>query len=101
MKHRKLRIAFSAVCGMLCLLLIFLWVRSYSVPLTLLRANTARTEAFGVQSSGGRFVVGEFKLPGRAPPIDGCAAIDPPAIVTSRAAGLPVVGLGYSPRSPQ
>jgi hypothetical protein len=30
MKYRKLRIAFSAGCGMLCLLLIALWVRSYS-----------------------------------------------------------------------
>jgi hypothetical protein len=29
MKYRKLRIAFSAVCGVLCLLLIALWVRSY------------------------------------------------------------------------
>jgi hypothetical protein len=29
MKYRKLRIAFSAVCGVLCLLLILLWVRSY------------------------------------------------------------------------
>jgi hypothetical protein len=29
MKFRKLRIAWSAVCGVLCLLLIVLWVRSY------------------------------------------------------------------------
>jgi hypothetical protein len=29
MKYRKLRIAWSAVCGILCLLLIALWVRSY------------------------------------------------------------------------
>jgi hypothetical protein len=29
MKYRQLRIAFSAVCGVLCLLLIALWVRSY------------------------------------------------------------------------
>jgi hypothetical protein len=29
MKYRKLRIAFSAVCGIICLLLIALWVRSY------------------------------------------------------------------------
>jgi hypothetical protein len=29
-RSRKLRIAFSAACGMLCLLLIVLWVRSYS-----------------------------------------------------------------------
>jgi hypothetical protein len=30
MKHRKLRIAWSVACGILCLLLIVLWVRSYS-----------------------------------------------------------------------
>ena len=29
MKYRKLRIAFSAVCGVLCVLLIVLWVRSH------------------------------------------------------------------------
>src|SRR5688572_14017793 len=29
MKYRKLQIAFSAVCGVLCLLLVVLWVRSY------------------------------------------------------------------------
>jgi hypothetical protein len=29
MKYRKLRIAFAAVCAVLCLLLIALWVRSY------------------------------------------------------------------------
>jgi hypothetical protein len=31
MKYRKLRIAFSTVCGILCLLLLALWVRSYWV----------------------------------------------------------------------
>jgi hypothetical protein len=29
MKFRKLRIAWSVACGILCLLLIVLWVRSY------------------------------------------------------------------------
>jgi hypothetical protein len=29
MRYRKLRIAFSAVCGVVCLLLIVLWLRSY------------------------------------------------------------------------
>ena len=29
MRHRKLRMAFSAVCGLACVLLIVLWVRSY------------------------------------------------------------------------
>lgn len=31
MRFRKLRIAFSALCGMACLLLIVLWLRSYRV----------------------------------------------------------------------
>ena len=31
MKYRKLRIAWSVVCGVLCLMLIVLWVRSYVV----------------------------------------------------------------------
>jgi hypothetical protein len=31
MKFRKLRIAFSAICGIACVLLIVLWVRSYRV----------------------------------------------------------------------
>jgi hypothetical protein len=31
MRFRKLRIAFSATCGIACLLLIVLWVRSYSI----------------------------------------------------------------------
>jgi hypothetical protein len=31
MKYRKLRIAISTVCGIVCLLLIVLWVRSYWV----------------------------------------------------------------------
>jgi hypothetical protein len=30
MKYRKLRFAWSAVCGIFCLLLILLWMRSYS-----------------------------------------------------------------------
>lgn len=29
MKYRKLRVTWSAVCGIICLLLIALWVRSY------------------------------------------------------------------------
>ncbi len=31
MRFRKLRIAFSATCGIACVLLIVLWVRSYSI----------------------------------------------------------------------
>jgi hypothetical protein len=29
MKYRKLRIAISPVCGVVCLLLVALWIRSY------------------------------------------------------------------------
>lgn len=36
MKHRKLRIAWSIACGILCLLLIVLWVISYGEPRTLI-----------------------------------------------------------------
>ena len=63
----SLRIAFSAVCGVLCLLLIALWVRSYSAPLRVLRANAGRTEGIGFESHCGRLVIGKFKLPGMAP----------------------------------
>jgi hypothetical protein len=31
MKHRKLRIAWWIVCGIACVLLVLLWVRSYSI----------------------------------------------------------------------
>jgi hypothetical protein len=68
MKHRKLRIAWSLGWGVVCLALIAMWVRSYYVPLRLLRANIARTEATGVQSNSGRIVAGTFKLPGAVPP---------------------------------
>jgi hypothetical protein len=42
MKHRKLRIAFSATCGIICLLLILLWVRSYWWQDSLSRSATSR-----------------------------------------------------------
>ena len=32
MKYRKLRIAFSVTCGIACVLLVVLWVRSYWAP---------------------------------------------------------------------
>jgi hypothetical protein len=37
MKFRKLRIAWSVGCGLVCLLLIVLWVRSYSVNAFVIR----------------------------------------------------------------
>jgi hypothetical protein len=53
MRFRKLRIAFSAFCGLACVLLIVLWVLSYwwsdgaSGPIS-------RTKAMGLSSSQGR-----------------------------------------------
>src|SRR5262245_59675540 len=48
------------VAGILCLLLIALWVRNYQVPLRLIRPNMS--EATGVVSNRGRFTVGRFEL---------------------------------------
>ena len=61
-RFRKLRIALSAVCGVISLLLVALWVRSYYVPLKLIRPNTTQTEAIGVLSNRGRLMVGRFEL---------------------------------------
>jgi hypothetical protein len=44
MNNRKLRIAFSATCGIICLLLIALWVRSYWVAEELIRARQTVSE---------------------------------------------------------
>ena len=49
MKYRKLRIAWSAVCGVVCLLLIAMWVRSYW-----------RVDGITVQKSGEYFQIASF-----------------------------------------
>src|SRR5436190_1484788 len=56
MRYRKLRIAFSVGCGIVCVLLIVLWVRSYSVDqsLIIVRPNIALMQ--------GRIYVGEIFL---------------------------------------
>lgn len=58
-KYRKLRIAFSAVCGLLCLLLIALWVRSYRVADNLvIRTSNGINDQFHSENGGlslGRF----------------------------------------------
>jgi hypothetical protein len=59
------------------------------------------TSRGALPSSISEIVITAPRMPSYAALFDGCAAIDPPAIATGRAAGLPVVGLGYSPRSPQ
>jgi hypothetical protein len=62
MRFRRLRIAFSAVCGLMCVLLIALWVRSYW------RGDVAQvrptvTESFGIGS-----VRGSIGFDGKANP---------------------------------
>ncbi len=60
---RYLRIAFSAVCGIICLLLIALWVRSYwRVDQLIRRGSTTTYYAF--TSSQGQAFVGMSNDPG-------------------------------------
>jgi hypothetical protein len=56
MKFRKLRIAFSAMCGVICLLLIVLWVRSYWWNEVF--AFPAGGKRYHAQSLCGRIVLG-------------------------------------------
>jgi hypothetical protein len=58
MKYRKLRIAFSAACGIVCLLLIALWMRSYRQVHTLGNLSGYR---IGVEQ--GKLVYGERVQP--------------------------------------
>jgi hypothetical protein len=64
MRLRKLRIAFSAVCGALCLLLIVLWVRSHGAE-DRLTGNVAGSHWFRVYSSHGCLV---YYVPGTPGP---------------------------------
>ena len=56
MRFRKLRIAWSVGCGIVCVLLIVLWVRSYQ-PSTEYRGRfqSHRNGGFGISSVDGRF----------------------------------------------
>jgi hypothetical protein len=56
MKYRYLRIAFSAVCGVVCLLLVVLWVRS-ATTFDRLRGTTSRRTMAIVVSYEGRLSV--------------------------------------------
>lgn len=62
MKFRKLRIAFSAVCGILCLLLIALWVRSY-VRLDQFLGPISATEYAACTSAVGELRLGKSNDP--------------------------------------
>jgi hypothetical protein len=61
MKYRKLRIAFSAVCGVLCLLLVVLWMRSYS------RLDWLQVGESSVASTSGRLLANELFAMGGPP----------------------------------
>jgi hypothetical protein len=52
MRFRKLRIAFSVACGIACLLLIVLWVRSYSQA-DMLRGPVSQSRQIGFSSALG------------------------------------------------
>jgi hypothetical protein len=54
---RYLRIAFSAFCGLACVLLVVLWVRSYSVNDGLYRGQS---QVIGIVSYGGVVEFGRF-----------------------------------------
>jgi hypothetical protein len=66
MKYRKLRIAWSVGWGLLCLLLIALWVRSYSRADALVRERTSTRTETGIASNYGAIVLGRRIVP--APP---------------------------------
>jgi hypothetical protein len=55
-RFRKLRMAISAACGVLCLLLIMLWIRSYH-RLGLLESKWSATRSIAVGAVNGRIVI--------------------------------------------
>jgi hypothetical protein len=59
MKYRKLRIAFSAVCGVLCLLLVALWVRSYTAQ-DLIELQVRGWRVLQANSIDGRMICSSF-----------------------------------------
>ena len=83
MNHRKLRIAWSVGCGIHCLLLIALWVRSYNVRdvlsrlkvsgdvkhFTALRSNWGRIDLvhFPTTNELGRVAIHDWKLSRHTP----------------------------------
>jgi hypothetical protein len=63
MKYRKLRIAWSVACGILCLLLVVLWVRSYghSDSLPVMRMPSGKWTR--INSSQGRISISTVRTP--------------------------------------
>jgi hypothetical protein len=64
MRYCKLRIAWSVVCGIACVLLIALWVRSYWRVYTFSLPATAN-RVFQVTAAPGRFLFGRIEKPRR------------------------------------
>ena len=66
MKHRELRIAFSAACSIACVLLSVLWVSSYWKQYTVTWNITKNTALMTYSAAGGLFVYlgnTQFKYP--------------------------------------
>jgi hypothetical protein len=63
MRFRKLRIAWSVVCGIICLLLIVLWVRSYWWS-DLYIAQLSSQRYFGIGDTNGRTFFGTARSVG-------------------------------------
>jgi ABC-type maltose transport system permease subunit len=57
MRFRKLRIVWSIGCGIICLLLIVLWVRSYWLEDIFIAQQSSQSYA-GIDSSNARIIVG-------------------------------------------
>jgi hypothetical protein len=55
MRYRKLRIAFSAACGITCVLLIVMWVQSYS-NYECLGVRIWRSQVFEVKAVEGKLI---------------------------------------------
>jgi hypothetical protein len=64
MKYRKLRIAWSVACGVLCVLLVALWVRSYHRFDYLTVRGIVVSDVVEAQSFPGLLAIGYFEVPG-------------------------------------
>jgi hypothetical protein len=66
-EHRNLRIAFSAVCGILCLLVLMLWVRSYWWGDVVYVRPAPTPDFVGLYSIRGQVTLDALYGPGRHP----------------------------------
>src|SRR5947207_15784433 len=61
MRFRKLRIAWSVICGLACVLTLVLWVRSYWY-LDMLKARWRGSRSFQLSSTAGEMLIGELPV---------------------------------------